>query len=65
MAESVKTRLEALLPTDVGWNVTAVVQLDPLVSVPVQVFAPTTNCVESPPEVATLVNVMVAPLLLL
>jgi len=61
--ESVKTSDEDLFPGLLGWKVTLAVQLVLFASVPVQVFAPRVNCVESPPVIATLVNVTVTPVL--
>jgi len=63
VAESVNTKAEALFPLLVGLKVTLTVQDNPFASVPVQVLAPFTNCVESPVETSTDVKVTVEPLL--
>src|SRR5215467_7075151 len=56
-ALSVNTKALVFVPTEVGPNVTEAVQVAPGASDPVQVFAERTNCDESPPVMATLVNV--------
>ena len=61
--ESVKTSDDALFPGLFGVKVRLAVQLELFVKVPVHVFAPSVNCVESPPVIATLVNVTLTPVL--
>jgi hypothetical protein len=62
VAESVMTSEDDFVPDDVGVKVTLMLHCAPLTSVPVQVFAPSVNCVESPVEITTLVKVTDEPL---